>query len=640
MKKIFKATLVLLLITYLSVAEIDFSIPKAKADLNHTQNFPHTKVMMIDYMHSLIEDPVLGPPIKEFMATHYDAIIGGGKDLTSYSDNQSPSFTYTNYYCIYVGNSEYQNAQAWAQSHNVNFEDFFIHYAEPTEACYGSECYILPAGSRVPSYEWYGSGGDLTKTGARVIMNPGNPNYRAWKLDYLQERFTANSNINGVFIDNTTFAGVGIKSPYTIISGGTYQEYPGENRGTDYGDDLVTMFREFKQKFGTNKVQVPNISNYADSQTRIELAYNCTSDPLCPYIWGVYRESLIKSNTQFHFPVDSIQNAENAGVQNLMGGFAPLNSRYQIPYLAEYYLLKRDSTYFFPFLQYYHDGWGIDPRKNQWFEAVSYDIGQPVNDPSEAAKYKKYFSGIDPSSPAKTSMNVTEVTKSGYSYIITDPTKNWVDEQWKGLTAVFPSGYVKTNIYHSGSNWISLYNPEEIPKAGKYYIGNYAYQVLGREFENALVLFKPLPNYLVTETGDLSATTHNLPATSDNPTGRYYSLNSDGTLGPAITSITLRNTDGVILIKESALNQVTLSKTVDKSEAFQGETLTYTIYYSNHLTTTATSVKIEDLVPLGTTYVEDSATDGGTFSAGKVVWDLGSLSAGAAGSVQFKVRIE
>jgi uncharacterized repeat protein (TIGR01451 family) len=540
---------------------------------------------------------------------------------------------------MYVGNSEYQNAQAWAQSHSVNFEDFFIHYSEPTEACYDSECYLLPAGSRVPTYNWYGSGGDLTKIGSRVVMNPGNPNYRAWKFDYSNERFTANPNINGVFIDNTTFAGVGVKTPFTIVSGGTYQEYPGENRGTDYGDDLVTMFREFKQRFGTDKVQVPNVSNFTDAQTRTELVYNCSSDPLCPYIWGVYRESLIKPNRQFYFSVDSIENAENAGVQNLMGGFAPLSSRYHIPYLAEYYLLKRDSTYFFPFLQYYRDAWDIDPRENQWIEAVSYNIGQPVNDPAEPAKYKKYFFGIDPSSPNITSMNATSVTQSGYTYTITDPSKNWTDGQWVNKKIVFPSGYIHT-VYQSGTDWIRLYDPPEVPTTGDYGIGDYNYSVLGREFENALVLFKPLPSYQVTETGDPSITTHNIPATSDNPTGRYYPLNSDGTLGPAITSITLRNTDGVILIKESALNQVTLSIAVDKSEASPGETLTYTIYYSNHLTTTATSVKIEDLIPLGTTYIENSATDGGTFSAGKVIWNLGNLSPGASGSVQFKVKIE
>ena len=33
---------------------------------------------------------------------------------------------------MYVGNEEYQDMQAWAESNGVDFEDFFIHYAEET----------------------------------------------------------------------------------------------------------------------------------------------------------------------------------------------------------------------------------------------------------------------------------------------------------------------------------------------------------------------------------------------------------------------------------------------------------------------------------------------------------------------------
>ena len=109
-----KLFLVILLIGYFFLTGEGLNISKAKADLTHSQIFPHTKVMMIDYMHSLIEDPVLGPQIKEFMATHYDAIISGGRDLINYSSNPPPQFRYTNYYCMYVKedlDSEYQDAK-------------------------------------------------------------------------------------------------------------------------------------------------------------------------------------------------------------------------------------------------------------------------------------------------------------------------------------------------------------------------------------------------------------------------------------------------------------------------------------------------------------------------------------------------
>jgi len=613
---------------------------KAKADLSHTQIFPHIKVMMIDYVGSAANDP----QVKEFMATHYDAAIGGGRDYSSYTSNPPPQFAYTNYYCTYVHNSgswEYTDAKQWAEAHGVDFESFFIHYAEPTGACYGTTCYDLPAGSRVPSYSWYNSGGDLTKDGARIIFNPGNPNYRAWRLDYYERMFNKNPNINGLFIDNTVLNQVGVKSPGrgdgSLTYGGTFQEYQGQNPGTDYGNDLLIILKEFKEKFGNTKVQVPNVSNSSDSSTRIDLAYNCT-DPACPYIWGIYRESTLQphSNLGAWSPYTSIDSAEAAGVQNLMGGLAR-EERYTMPLLASYYLIKTNSTYFFPFLSYVADQWGIDPRQNQWFEAVTYNIGQPKNDPAGAQKFKTYYAGIDPSSPNKEVMNVTNVSCVGGTCTLTDPSKNWVAEQWKGKTVVFPSGYVKSNIYHSGSNWISLWAPAETPTVGECNLGDWSYSVQGREFDNALVLFKPYQNS--GKTDDTTAAIETLPATADNPSGRYYILNPDKSLTGPVMTISLRNTDGAVLIKESALGRPNISKRVDKSSAQFGDTLTYTISYSNPTANTYTNAILEDPIPAGTTYVANSATGGGTFDGSKIIFNIGNLSPGVSGTVNFQVKI-
>jgi hypothetical protein len=70
------------------------------------------------------------------------------------------------------------------------------------------------------------------------------------------------------------------------------------------------------------------------------------------------------------------------------------------------------------------------------------------------------------------------------------------------------------------------------------------YTVYQRAYSNALVLYKPLsvgggvPGTLA----DGTATTHALG-------GNYRLLNADGTLGPVVTSVTLRNGEGAILIK-------------------------------------------------------------------------------------------
>jgi hypothetical protein len=58
------------------------------------------------------------------------------------------------------------------------------------------------------------------------------------------------------------------------------------------------------------------------------------------------------------------------------------------------------------------------------------------------------------------------------------------------------------------------------------------------------VLYKPLSygSGVTGTTADNTATTFALG-------GPYYVLQNDGTLGPAVTSITLRNGEGAILVK-------------------------------------------------------------------------------------------
>jgi hypothetical protein len=71
------------------------------------------------------------------------------------------------------------------------------------------------------------------------------------------------------------------------------------------------------------------------------------------------------------------------------------------------------------------------------------------------------------------------------------------------------------------------------------------YRVFHREFDNAIVLYKPLSYAALKGIGsltDFSATTHRL-------SGEYRLLHSDGTLGPVTTFVTLRNGEGAILIR-------------------------------------------------------------------------------------------
>jgi hypothetical protein len=75
------------------------------------------------------------------------------------------------------------------------------------------------------------------------------------------------------------------------------------------------------------------------------------------------------------------------------------------------------------------------------------------------------------------------------------------------------------------------------------------YKVYQRPYEKALILYKPLSyarGAKATATlGDDTATKHDLG-------GSYRPLRADGTLGPPVTSISLRNGEGAILVKKGS----------------------------------------------------------------------------------------
>ena len=71
------------------------------------------------------------------------------------------------------------------------------------------------------------------------------------------------------------------------------------------------------------------------------------------------------------------------------------------------------------------------------------------------------------------------------------------------------------------------------------------YKVFARDYENGLVLYKPL-SY---KSGIGEGTRNEQTATTHQLGGSYRRVNADGTLGPVITSIRLRNGEGAVLIR-------------------------------------------------------------------------------------------
>jgi uncharacterized repeat protein (TIGR01451 family) len=112
------------------------------------------------------------------------------------------------------------------------------------------------------------------------------------------------------------------------------------------------------------------------------------------------------------------------------------------------------------------------------------------------------------------------------------------------------------------------------------------------------------------------------------------------TAGATVFNVTItggRGNGSVRFLPPGLAPGLTISKS-GPGTASTGSNITYTITYGNTGGANATNVVIRDPVPAGTTFV--SATAGGTFSAGTVTWNIGTVNAGVSGqTVSFTVNV-
>lgn len=94
-----------------------------------------------------------------------------------------------------------------------------------------------------------------------------------------------------------------------------------------------------------------------------------------------------------------------------------------------------------------------------------------------------------------------------------------------------------------------------------------------------------------------------------------------------------------VTVTVNPLPVITLTKTSDVSQAVSGQTVTFTISYSNTTSGVASSTLLTDVVPSGMTLVPGSVSNGGTVAGSSVTWNFGTVSGSQTGSVFFKATV-
>gem|GEM_PF-4384422 len=178
------------------------------------------------------------------------------------------------------------------------------------------------------------------------------------------------------------------------------------------------------------------------------------------------------------------------------------------------------------------------------------------------------------------------------------------------------------------------------------------YSVLGREYSKAIVLVKPKPagaSTNATTFGDATATTHSLPATSDNPGGRYFLVRPDGTVETTLRSaITLRNGEAAILIKETPSSGPALESVLSYNpvSAPPGQVVTCTLVVRNTGSAGVANAEGNYTLKPQENYVANSAKLNGVtvtpdpFAGGTISVPIGALAAGQSATITFQLTID
>jgi hypothetical protein len=169
--------------------------------------------------------------------------------------------------------------------------------------------------------------------------------------------------------------------------------------------------------------------------------------------------------------------------------------------------------------------------------ATTIDQWQATKDPSGYMVIDSLPNGGSPTDPR------TQIATLASYYLIADPNNMFLD---------FYGGYDPNSSWTDHWSQAAAYDIGQ--PIGSYYItatgadpSNTAltYEVFERQYQNAIVLYKPLSYKIGVGSGTLS----DASATTMSLNGTYRILNADGTLSGPLTSISLRNGEGAILVK-------------------------------------------------------------------------------------------
>jgi hypothetical protein len=260
-----------------------------------------------------------------------------------------------------------------------------------------------------------------------------------------------------------------------------------------------------------------------DSQPLADGVFMDNSDGSAPFKEGVVVEPVAPYASDYGAMVNAIARAAAPRwvIANMGGGGGTADE-----------VIRRNPAYFEEF--------GIRPLAHNYlqFETLAEVIAHraALRSPAPYAVLDSLPTGGSPTDPR------TQLATLAYYYLLADPVSTFLD---------FYGGHEPSTSWSRHWAPAAAYDVGQPLDAWSVFAtgsdpadATLTYRVYARSYSNALVLYKPL-SYGGGNAGSLNDTT----ATTHALNGSYRLLQADGTLGRSVTSVTLRNGEGAILIK-------------------------------------------------------------------------------------------
>lgn len=219
--------------------------------------------------------------------------------------------------------------------------------------------------------------------------------------------------------------------------------------------------------------------------------------------------------------------------------------------------------------------------------------------------------------------------------------KKTVDKSYADVGNTLTYTIVLTNTGTTTAN--SVVFKDTIPSGTTYVAGSFTQNgatVGGANPQTGVTLNNIGPNQRVTITFQVVVATVPTP----NPILNQATTSWQYTVDPSIPRVLAGNTSSnQAPTQVNHVNLTPTTKTVDKSNANVGDTLTYSIALTNQGNTTATNIIFKDTIPQGTTFIPNSVTVNGVGVPGTVApptgVNIGTLGAGRTETITFQVVV-